>query len=666
MPTPSYRVPVRVARGTKAALDAGLTDLQEGEVCYATDENALYVVETGVLTPTTNVSSIDDLTDVDTATTPPTTDQVLTWDGASWSPADNYGGFVDSVNRQIGAVGLRVQDMYDYGSNESGTPIAINFSTKVPSGAPTAAGEYGIYDFNFEKILVYIYNLDDQGDDADVPFTAWNALSTKYLIIDGISYEVTVQFINDTGDFTEVYLFKQGGPLLTALEASSAIEFSNAGPAVIPADGDVLQWDDSLQKFMPVAVSSAVSSVNTQTGAVSLGIEDMDDVSYVGVLVYDDKVDPEGSVAADGPGQYDVRSAGLIFLSHLDPDGVDNSTYLDTWQLGDTLEFTADDGVTKMTGNIDSTLVKGADNIYFNLTDYTNYGTIQSSTFITVANLTRPLTNNPVSGQVLTWDGNNWVAADQAGGGGGVTSIIAGAGISVDQATGDVTVTATGGGGAVDSVNGQTGVVSLGIQDMDDFSLNPAPGLVILRYDTFSDGGSTATAGSAGSFLTSNDRFIGNQFDSNGVDAIALQGSAITANGGSDSNLPVWFSSDGSNWTAAYSTSSNYPGDFRFSNIKKVSDNSVLNLITDITSSGPIYLTMSDPSQTDTPLAEGDILKWNDGDQKFKPAQLPDAIATRVLLGIGEYVDDAAAGTGGVTSGAMYYNTTSSDYRLKS
>jgi hypothetical protein len=34
-------------------------------------------------------------------------------------------------------------------------------------------------------------------------------------------------------------------------------------------------------------------------------------------------------------------------------------------------------------------------------------------------------------------------------GGGGVTSIIAGDGISVDQATGDVTVTATGGGGSL-------------------------------------------------------------------------------------------------------------------------------------------------------------------------------------------------------------------------
>lgn len=42
------------------------------------------------------------------------------------------------------------------------------------------------------------------------------------------------------------------------------------------------------------------------------------------------------------------------------------------------------------------------------------------------------------------------------------------------------------------------------------------------------------------------------------------------------------------------------------------------------------------------------------------------ADSIRTLLGIDEYADDTAAGTGGVASGALYYNTTSSDYRLKS
>ena len=66
MPVPSYRVPVRVARGTLAALTAGLSDLQEGELCYATDNNILYAIEGGVLTPTssdlTTIEIVNDTT----------------------------------------------------------------------------------------------------------------------------------------------------------------------------------------------------------------------------------------------------------------------------------------------------------------------------------------------------------------------------------------------------------------------------------------------------------------------------------------------------------------------------------------------------------------------------------------------------------------------------
>lgn len=49
----------------------------------------------------------------------------------------------------------------------------------------------------------------------------------------------------------------------------------------------------------------------------------------------------------------------------------------------------------------------------------------------------------PVADQVLAWNGSNWVPAAQSG---GVSSIIAGSGISIDQPTGNVTITNTGGG----------------------------------------------------------------------------------------------------------------------------------------------------------------------------------------------------------------------------
>jgi hypothetical protein len=50
MTTPSTRTPVRIARGTYSDLNASILDLLEGEICYATDENKVYVIEGGALT----------------------------------------------------------------------------------------------------------------------------------------------------------------------------------------------------------------------------------------------------------------------------------------------------------------------------------------------------------------------------------------------------------------------------------------------------------------------------------------------------------------------------------------------------------------------------------------------------------------------------------------
>jgi hypothetical protein len=60
MPAPQNRVPVRIARGSKVNLDAALSnsDLQEGEICYAKDQNSLYVVESSTLVNATSGSGI--------------------------------------------------------------------------------------------------------------------------------------------------------------------------------------------------------------------------------------------------------------------------------------------------------------------------------------------------------------------------------------------------------------------------------------------------------------------------------------------------------------------------------------------------------------------------------------------------------------------------------
>ena len=66
MPVPSTRTPVRVARGTYANLSTvnALAALDEGEICYATDQQKLYVKQGAGLT---SITSSVDLTTYDTS-----------------------------------------------------------------------------------------------------------------------------------------------------------------------------------------------------------------------------------------------------------------------------------------------------------------------------------------------------------------------------------------------------------------------------------------------------------------------------------------------------------------------------------------------------------------------------------------------------------------------
>ena len=193
-------------------------------------------------------------------------------------------------------------------------------------------------------------------------------------------------------------------------------------------------------------------------------------------------------------------------------------------------------------------------------------------------------TASPTNDQVLAWNGTNWVPADQTG----------------------------GGGGAVDSVNSQTGVVSLGIQDMDDYEL-AAPGWI----GTWSTGSFATTAGKY-NILGNNTDFGFNMVDADGVDFQADIDQYIV-DGGS-----LWYSYNSGSWNEVnYATvTTGTSGAHSYWIWDGVGNFGV---------GGSVRVSNYDPAAPITPLADGDILQWNNADQKFNPAQLPDTIDKATL-----------------------------------
>jgi hypothetical protein len=70
MPTPSTRTPVRIARGSYSNLNSSLSDLQDGEIVYAEDQDKLYVKEGSSLVVLTQPAASPTFTGTVTVPTP--------------------------------------------------------------------------------------------------------------------------------------------------------------------------------------------------------------------------------------------------------------------------------------------------------------------------------------------------------------------------------------------------------------------------------------------------------------------------------------------------------------------------------------------------------------------------------------------------------------------
>ena len=145
MPTPSNRTPIRVARGTTSNLNSSISDIQEGEIVFSTDDNKLLVKEGSSLTDTqANVAADIGTTiqayDADTAKT----DVAQTYTAGQRAEVTTLTSSSGSV-----AIDFSASNNFKLTLSEAVTAITVSNATAGQSGSifieqPSSGGPYAV------------------------------------------------------------------------------------------------------------------------------------------------------------------------------------------------------------------------------------------------------------------------------------------------------------------------------------------------------------------------------------------------------------------------------------------------------------------------------------------------------------------------------------------
>ena len=500
------------------------------------------------------------------------------------------GGAVDSVNGQTGVVSLGIQDMDDY-EPASLVTTTFRYDTAL-GGANTPGGSSQPANTNY----LYINATDANGVDSVFDVLGPSVNNPLYLSNDGGQNWWSVTPTSVVAPSTQITLFvgtgggwSDGNGVLTGEFLISTTQDLSLTP-VAPEDGDILQWNAANQAFQPTQLPSAgdvVNTINGETGNVLLGVGELIDTA-VGSFIAPatpqvTATTPDATIVGGG----EWTSQNITINRNQANSGFDGADY--SYLQGEEIRIYETNAAGVPSGVIWTVTVNtvesqssGADAFYrFN---FSNQGTAPSAAHFRVSTGVMPQ-----DGQALVYQESTstWIAS-----------------------------TVAGGGGAVDSVNGETGVVSLGIQDMDDFELNlPATGG--LRYifkassSTDMSNGAVWNSGGMGDFRPN----LYKPADAGGANVESLwdtiqEGDQIT----------VVYDPDGINYTGTGTVSSLVPN---------ASSNRIVFTLDGVPSSQfsnnddkEIFFISQKLGVVEVPLQAGDILQWDDIEQKFKPAQI--------------------------------------------
>jgi|TARA_Y100000289_G_C3872130_1_gene124053 hypothetical protein len=140
MPTPSNRTPIRVARGTYSNLNSSIADIQEGEICYATDQNRCYVKEgSSLVSVTPDTSTLAALASPTFTGTPaaPTaaqgtnTTQLATTAFVNAEIASDLTAAIGSTVQAFDADTAKTDVAQAFTKAQRGTPVALTDASSV-------------------------------------------------------------------------------------------------------------------------------------------------------------------------------------------------------------------------------------------------------------------------------------------------------------------------------------------------------------------------------------------------------------------------------------------------------------------------------------------------------------------------------------------------------
>ena len=408
-----------------------------------------------------------------------------------------------------------------------------------------------------------------------------------------------------------IYVLNEGSAV-ASIDNLSDVDTST----VAPTDGQALVWDNANSKWEPGTVSGGgVSSVNTQTGAVSLGVEDLDDFALnlnTSTPIYS-SVRKNNGQNVTNDGEYTEYVTSLYNRLLLNWDQADGSRSVKPTDNG-TIWLSAD-GITysalAIDGNVNEAIWSSGNRSYQVNFDATNWA-IYTGLNIAIGGTLYWASSDPSGVPIALADGDLLRYES-------VSSKFRPTQLSVDNLS-DVdtsTVAPTDGQALVwDNYAQKWGAVSLGVEDLDDYLGQPGTHPVAYHSDKYSNGDwGSSNSSTTGGYAFGNPSggnytgiYINKNYASSGT-TLATQGFV----GGT--TLDLWVSADGVTFTQHTATNS-YNQSSNNAQFAGLSPN-----LNAYTSASALYFSLSAPGAP-APLADGDILQYESTSSKFRPVQL--------------------------------------------